>query len=316
MLEKMNLSSKDIEKELDRSLEIFKQLELEQKLDDVINKLDELQQEQEDLAEKSEAKNEKSEALKSEQDDLNKKFDDLKKDLDEMKKMNEELEFPNDLEDTKDEQEKISSDMKESSDNLEKGKRGKASDSQESASDEMKKLSKKLQQMQAEMEEGGNEEDLNALRELLENLIQLSFDQESVMAKFKKTNTKSPEYVKLTQDQKKIKDDAKMIEDSLFALSKRVVEIEPFVNREISAINNNMKKTIQLMADRKTSQAGGKQQHIMTAVNNLALLLSEIIEQMQEQLANQMKGTRNAKNRDVKNRIAVSQVTENHRSRP
>lgn len=110
------------------------------------------------------------------------------------------------------------------------------------------------------------------------------------MDKYKKTNTKSPEYVKLTQDQKKIKDDAKMIEDSLFALSKRVVEIEPYVNREISAINDNMKKTIQLMADRKTPQAGGKQQHIMTAVNNLALLLSEIIEQMQEQMASQMKG--------------------------
>ena len=290
MLEKMNLSSKDIEKELDRSLEIFKQLELEQKLNDAINKLDELQEKQEDLAEKSEDKNEKSDELKDKQDELNKEFEELRKDLEEMNKMNEELEFPNDLENTESEEEKISGDMKESSDNLEKGKKSKASDSQESASEEMKKLSNKLQQMQSAMEEGGNEEDLNALRELLENLIQLSFDQERVMDKYKKTNTKSPEYVKLTQDQKKIKDDAKMIEDSLFALSKRVVEIEPYVNREISAINDNMKKTIQLMADRKTPQAGGKQQHIMTAVNNLALLLSEIIEQMQEQMASQMKG--------------------------
>ncbi|PCH99233.1 MAG: DUF4175 domain-containing protein, partial [Bacteroidetes bacterium] len=290
MLEKMNLSNKDIEKELDRSLEIFKQLELEQKLEDAINKLDELQQEQENLAEKSEDKGEKSEDLKDEQDDLNKKFEDLEKDLDELIKMNKELEFPNDLEDTKDDQKKISESMKESSDNLGKGKKSKASDSQESASDEMKKLSEKLQQMQSDMEQEGREEDLNALRELLENLIQLSFEQERVMDKYKKTNTKSPEYVKLTQDQKKIRDDAKMIEDSLFALSKRVVEIEPFVNREISAINDNMKKTIQLMADRKTPQAGAKQQYIMTAVNNLALLLSEIIEQMQEQMANQMKG--------------------------
>ena len=42
MLEKMKLSNKDLEKQLDRNLELFKQLEFEKKLTESINKLDTL----------------------------------------------------------------------------------------------------------------------------------------------------------------------------------------------------------------------------------------------------------------------------------
>ncbi|MBL4752875.1 MAG: hypothetical protein JKY52_04630 [Flavobacteriales bacterium] len=295
MMEKMKLDNKDIEKELDRSLEIFKQLEVEQKLDNVIKKLDELKKQQDELNKESKEKGADAEELKKKQDELNKKFEDLKKDLKEMKDLNKELENPNHMDDTKKEEEQISEDMKESSEELGKGKKSKSSESQEDASEGMEELGKKLQEMQAEMEAGADAEDLDDLRDLLENLVKLSFDQEELMSDFKGTNQKSPEYVKHTQTQKKIKDDAKMIEDSLFALSKRVVEIEPFVNREIAAINENMAKAIQFMADRKTNESTSRQQYVMTSVNNLALLLSEVVEQMQEQMASQKKGESSCK---------------------
>jgi hypothetical protein len=40
--------------------------------------------------------------------------------------------------------------------------------------------------------------------------------------------------------QRKLRDDAKVIEDSLFALSKRVPQLEAIVNREMNAVNGNM----------------------------------------------------------------------------
>ncbi|MBK9047450.1 MAG: hypothetical protein IPL74_12300 [Bacteroidetes bacterium] len=54
MVEKMKLDNKDLEKQLDRTLELFKQLEVEQKLKEAISKPDELAKEQNKLAEKSE----------------------------------------------------------------------------------------------------------------------------------------------------------------------------------------------------------------------------------------------------------------------
>ena len=75
-----------------------------------------------------------------------------------------------------------------------------------------------------------------------------------------------------------------MIEDSLFALSKRQPQISAVVNREISEINANMEKAIADIADRQTQVAAGRQQYVMTGVNNLALMLSEALNQMQQQM--------------------------------
>ena len=84
--------------------------------------------------------------------------------------------------------------------------------------------------------------------------------------------------------QKNIKDDVQLIQDSLYALSKKVVQITPFINREVESINQQVNKSIEALADRKTNEAVVRQQYAMTSMNNLALLLSEILSQMQDEM--------------------------------
>ena len=74
-----------------------------------------------------------------------------------------------------------------------------------------------------------------------------------------------------------------MIEDSLFALSKRVSQIEAKVNQEISAINQNMNEALDNLEDRLVPQGRSRQQLVMTSVNNLTLMLSEALQQMMQQ---------------------------------
>ncbi|MBW6483379.1 MAG: hypothetical protein K0B10_09980 [Vicingaceae bacterium] len=288
-LEKMQLSNKDLEKELDRSLELFKQMEFEQKLDEVKSKLEELADKQEKLSEETEKGDKNDPSLKEKQDELNKEFNETKKELDALKKMDEELQKPNGMEDTKEAQEEISKDQKESSEQLENKKNNKASKSQKSAAQKMNELAQKMSALQAQTQQQG--EDMDALRQLLDNLVHLSFEQEKLMESYKKTNRQSPEYVKMTQQQKKLKDDAKMIEDSLFALSKRVVQLQSVVNKEINLINANMEKTIEFMAERMNPMAAARQQYVMTSLNNLALLFDEALQQMQQQAQKQGQGS-------------------------
>mgnify|MGYP000200431916 CR=1 FL=1 len=280
-MDKMEMSNKDLEKELDRSLELFKQMEFEQKLEDVKSKLEELAEKQEKLSEDTKDKKERTEELKKKQDELNKEFEDVKKELDELEKMDEELENPNGMEETKEEQEEISEDMEKSSEQLGSKKNKKSSESQKKAAKKMNEMAQKMAAMQSQAQNSG--EDMDALRQLLDNLLHLSFEQEELMENYKKMDRKNPEYVKITQQQKKLKDDAKMIEDSLFALSKRVVQLESTINKEIAAINNNMEKTIGFMAERQTPMAAARQQYVMTSINNLALLFDEALQQMQMQ---------------------------------
>lgn len=286
-LDQMELSNKDLEKELDRSLELFKQMEFEMKLDEVKNKLEKMAEDQKQLSEDTKNKKESNESLNKKQEELNQKFDKVKKELDELNKMDKELENPNGMEDTKEEQKEISKEMENSSEQLEKNKNNKSSESQQNAAQKMDEMAKKMAAMQQQAQNSG--EDMDALRQLLDNLLHLSFEQEELMETYKSMNSKSPEYVAMTQKQKKLKDDAKMIEDSLFALSKRVVQLESTINKEISLINNYMDKTISFMAERQKPMAASSQQYVMTSINNLALLFDEALQQMQAQMRAQQK---------------------------
>ena len=292
MLEKIEFDNKDLEKQLDRDLEIFKQLEFDQKIQEAINKLDSIQKQEEELSDKLDKKEINSEKAKQEQEKLNSDFKEFSKKLDEAKKANSELGAPNKMQDFKKEKSEINNKMQESSEKLNNGKKKSASKMQKSASESMKKLSENLKSMQMEMESESNSENMEDLKDILSNLIEISFEQEDLMNKTKNTLHTDPKYPKLISEQKKIRDDFKMVEDSLLSLSKRQPSISPMISKELSEINRNMNTTLDLLLDlntigytgrNKKQLATSKQQHIMASINNLSLMLSESLEQMQKQ---------------------------------
>jgi len=299
-LKDMQYNNEDLQKQLERTLELFKQMEFDMKLDETIEKLDKLAKEQKDLAKETaqeKGKDEKkADELKKQQEELNKKFDEVRKDMDELQKKNDELESKREeLKDTEAQEKDIQQEQEKASEQMEQKENKKASESQQKAGEKMEQMSEDLKQMQQEMEQNQETEDLEALRRILDNLIQLSFDQEDLMETMRKTNPNSPKYKELAQVQRKLKDDSKIIEDSLFALSKRVPEIQATVNQEIADIKRNMDEAVSNLSDRETPTALTRQQYSMTSINNLALMLSEAIENAQQQQQMKMKGNKACK---------------------
>jgi hypothetical protein len=284
-LEEMKMKDQDVAKQLDRMMEQLKRLEVEKEMNDHIEKLDKLAKKQKKLSEETKKSDKsKNEDLKKKQNELNKEFDDLKKDLKKTEKKNGDLKSPMKLDTKKQQQKEISEDQKQSSESLQKKKNSKASQKQKDASDKMKKMSDELNQMMSKAQAQQDVEDYNTLREILENLILVSKDQERVMNEFKITRGYSPKYVDLGQQQRKIRDDTKIIEDSLFALSKRSLQVKHFINEELTKVNSNIGKSIANIGERQTSRVVSHQQLTMTSMNNLALMLSESLKQMQEQM--------------------------------
>jgi len=149
----------------------------------------------------------------------------------------------------------------------------------------------KEQQDKNEMEE--EEEDAEAIRALLKNLITISFKEEELMKKTGVTSVKDPKYQEVINEQGNIKDDLKMVEDSLLQLSKRQIKIQPIINKEISSINDNVEKvmndllamnTVGYIGNFQNNTAVGRQQYIMTSINNLALLLAESLDKMKSDM--------------------------------
>ena len=88
--------------------------------------------------------------------------------------------------------------------------------------------------------------------------------------------------------QQELRDASYIIEDSLFALSKRVPQISSKVNSEINAINRKTLSAINNLRERYTVKAVKDQQFVMTSANNLAVMLSEILKSMQEEMASDL----------------------------
>ncbi|WP_027002670.1 DUF4175 family protein [Hugenholtzia roseola] len=306
LLEQIEKKQLNVEKELDRALEMFKQLQMDKKMEDIAQQLEDLAQKQEQLAEETKKLDEKQAAKsdpkqedkqnqafqeqKEKQDNLNQEFEQLEKEMEELKEMNEELQNERDLDDLDQNQEQIEQEQQKSSQELGKQNKQKAAQSQKNAAQEMKKMAQEMQQMAQSMEMQAMQQDYGDLRAILENLLKLSFDQEAIMEGFRNLSPSDPQFNVLSQKQLKLVDDAKIVEDSLRALAKKSFQIESFVMRELTDMNDYIEQSLKSIQDRRADIAAGKQQRTMTSINNLALMLSDVLEQMQQMMSMGMPG--------------------------
>lgn len=295
-IDELRLNNEELEKELDRNLELFKQLEFEEKLQESMDKLDALKEKQDDLQKETENGEKSDEELKQEQEKLNEEFEELQKDLEDLEEKNDELEFKNDMPDTDELEKEIEKEMNSASEKLEQKDKKDASEKQKKAKEKMDELSDSLESLEQSMGKQQQQEDMEALRQLLDNLVRLSFEQEQLINETSGLNRNDPKFVDIIRRQNELKEDSKLIEDSLFALSKRVIQIESVINKEMAEINRNMDMALSELAERRTNEATMRQQYVMTSTNNLALLLSEVLNQMQNSMASMMKGSQSCEN--------------------
>jgi hypothetical protein len=287
-MEDMQASQEKLEKELDRMLELFKKLEFDQKLQETAENLDKLAEKQDELAKQQEKTpdgkdSKEAQDLKDKQDKLKEDLKEAQKDVADLKKLNEETKSEQDFKDVEQNLETAEKQMDDAQQNQDQKQNGKASKSQKSAANNMKNASQKMKDMKMQMEQDQNAEDMQAIRQLLENIVQLSFDEEKLMGNVKQTNINNPKYIDLMKEQERIRVNSKMVEDSLYALGKRQDQIQSFVTKEINNVNKYLGKAIDDMEERNTVRGIANQQFVMTGYNNLALMLSEALQQMQQQ---------------------------------
>lgn len=284
-LSKMQNDNKSLKKELDRMLELYKQLDFEQKLNQNINQLNKLAEKQNQLAEQTQKPEANQQQLQKEQEQLKQDFQDVKKALNELDKANHDLERKNNFENPDKEEQAVDQQMENSSDQLKKNNKAKAAQSQQQAAQKMQQMAQKMQQNQQEGEQEENMVDAQQLRELLKVLVNSSFEQEKIMQTFRGMSGNDPAYVTTAQRQKDVKDNLKTAEDTLYALSRRIPQIEATVNKEVTSINEQIDKALENLGERRTAEANRNQQYAMTSMNNLALLLSEALDHLQDAMS-------------------------------
>lgn len=291
-IQKLSINNQDMKKELERTLELFKQLEFQQKLSQSIQKLDSLASKQQKLSEDSKTKKSNNNDLQKRQDSLNKDFQQMSKDMQDLAKKNSQLESPTSFKNPEQQEQSIQQQQQNSSKQLSQNQNSKASQSQQNAAHGMQNMAQQMESFQSTMEQQSEQANENSLRAILNNLVQLSFGQEDLMNTVSSLgNTRSTaSYADAAKKQKELQQNAETIADSLYELSKKAPQIKGIVNQEMSSINYNMKEAITAMERGMGFEASGRQQYSMTSVNNLSLMLSEVLSAMQAAAKNHTPG--------------------------
>ncbi|TVQ82452.1 MAG: hypothetical protein EA393_16885 [Bacteroidetes bacterium] len=289
MLDRFQFEMQDLERRLDRALELFKQLQVERMLTESIDALERLKDRQDELSENN-IPGSDLDSIKEEQEDINQNFENIESLFEDMMQKNQELVRPNDFEDTSSLWEEVKGLMDEILNQLNRGDQSASQQGQNESSQRMDDLNQRLQNMLSQMQQQNLAEDIRSLREILDNLIKTSFAQEELLLNVREINVRDPKYVNLIQEQRKISNDLTMIQDSLNALAKRQIQIQSYVTREIAEINMNIDQAIDHLINRRKHTGSSRQQFVMTHVNNLALLLNESMQNMQMQMQMQAEG--------------------------
>ena len=270
--------NKQQQRSLEKTLEMVKRFYVEQKTMQIANKIEELSKKQESL-EKSQENNLEA------QKEIKKEFDEIKKELQELDKDNEKLKEPMELPDVEDEKEKVEEELNKAEENLKNQQQQKAKQNQKQSSKKMKEMSAKMQKSMMEMQGEAMEENIEDLRKILENLVIFSFQQEQLMSKFSETSTSHPDFGKDLKKQNEIKTYFEHIDDSLYVLAIRVPKISTKIQDDLSTAHYNLDQSLYNFSENRFNNGISNQRYVMTATNNLADYLSNILNNMQNNMS-------------------------------
>ncbi len=293
-LEELAKLNKNKQRSLKQLLELTKRYYVAKKTEKIQQELEKLSEEQFNLSKEIKENN-----TKENQEKLSNAFENIQKEIDELQKYNKALQKPLPLSRDKLTEEEIKMEQKEAFDELKKSEendnngneqdsnnnRSKANKKQKSAAQKLKKLS---EAMNMAMSLGGMDqlaEDAEMLRQILENLVLFSFDQENLMNTFRNIDINNNQYNKFLRNQNALREHFEHIDDSLFALSLRQPKISEQINKQITEVFFNIDKSLNQLSENQLYQGLSSQQYTLSATNVLASFLSDILDNMEAQMS-------------------------------
>ena len=292
-LEQIKLDNAELEKQLDQNIELMKRLEIEKKVEQTIQKMDKLAEEQRNVSRETEqAKSKDREALQQKQQELSDRFQQLKQDLDQIKQDYKELDPGTDFKVPTELERQVEQKQQGAQQQLQKGRNKDASKMQQEAADDMERLSEAIAEAQLDAEQEDMAEDAEQVRRLLKNLVRLSFNQEELITDLGAIYIQDPKYQTIIARQNRVKDDFRGVEDSLRSLARRQLAVASAITKEVGEVNSSVSRSLSGLLDMnqsfygnyKNTNASRSMQYSMTALNNLALVLAESLDQMQNQM--------------------------------
>ncbi|MGN0033153.1 MAG: DUF4175 family protein [Candidatus Limimorpha sp.] len=272
LMKEMKKNNESLQEMMNRNLSLLEQLKVEKDMYELIDDMNK-------LAEKLTGE---TDSIKA--DEAWNEFNSMQNRLDSILDKNHNLESPFNIDKDEEAADEINEDLKDAEESESSNNGQRAKEKKQDAGNKMREMAEDLsmQMMSSGMEQLA--EDAHLVRILLENVVRSSHDEEALMNDISIMKKDDPSISQKISRQKEISDNFVMVEDSLRKMAMRQTMIKDFVFKELQVIDQQLGTAMQDILELRLSTATSKQQNAMMSMNNLALMLSESLKEMDSQM--------------------------------
>ncbi len=287
-LEEMKANEEYIKKSIERTLNLLKRIQIEQKVDELVKRTEELTQKVDEQKNKTEQSNladkNKRDELTNRQKDIT---NDLKKLNDEVNKLGEKMNELSDM--PKDQMNKLENELDkqnnerlsdEAANNLQQVQKMQSMQNQQKLSQNMSSMLKQMQDLQSAMQQMNQIKTFYDLVKILDDLLTLSKDQENLKNKTEELSPYSNEFSKNSRDQNEIQNNLGKVLKKMSDLSQKTFAITPEMGNALGKALAEMQQSINSMQNQQGPAAAQNQKNAMSSLNEAASLMKGAMDQM------------------------------------
>jgi len=289
-LQKLTFSEERFRQSIERTIELLKRIQIEQKMDEVRKRAEELQRQQREVNDetaKSGADQQKRDEIAGKQSDLAAKEQQLEKEMADLQKRMEEFfaEMPVDKMQQLNaelQQQQLAEMMKQAGRQLQAAQMQCAQGTQQQIQQGLQNLSNQLQSIQQELLQKQMQHVLNEFRRAINNLLELSKREEDLKGQSKSAPPNSPQLRQNAQDQMRVMQDMGNVIQGLSELSKRSFAVTPEMGRTIGEALMHMQNAMNALDSRSGLAASQEQGQAMGSLNMAAMQIQKAMQSLMQ----------------------------------
>ncbi len=287
-MENMKFNEEQFRQSVERTMNLLKRIQIEQKVDDLLKRTDEITKQQNDLQQKTKNMNSSNQQEKNQlsekQKDITNDLEKYSKDLDDLSKKVDELkDLPKDqLDKMRQEYEKQMNEKmsQNASQQIQQNQTQQAQQNQSQISQNMNDMKKQMQQFQQSMSQQSQMQAFKDLMKITDNLITLSKQQEALKNQSQNLDPNSSEFNKNAEQQNNIQRNLDKVMQQMSSLSQKTFAVTPEMGKSLGDANNEMSKSMEGLQNRNSTQAALSQSQAMKSLNEAADMMKNSMEQM------------------------------------
>ncbi len=289
-MQNMTFSEERFRQSIERTLNLLKRIQIEQKVDEVKKRAEELDKSERELQEESSKSSDsaqKQQELAKKQTDLANKEQAMEREAADLQRRMEEFftEMPADqlqklLEQMQKQQ--LDQKMQQASKQMQMGNMQSAQQIQSLINQQLQQFSKQMEAMQQQMLQQQLQYVMNELRKASNNLLELSKDEESLKQQSQSAPQNSPQLRQNAQDQLQATQDLTNVIKELSDLSQKSFVVTPEMGKAIGEVLVRMNNAMHALDMRNGSAASQEQGQAMAALNRAAMQVQNALQSMRQ----------------------------------